>query len=67
MNKRITALWKFLTYDRHEFFAEWFKKIGVSDENAEGDACRIEHVLSEECYEKMRVYLEKVEENVSHV
>ena len=51
----------------HEFFAEWFKKIGVSDENAEEDACRIEHVLSEECYEKMRVYLEKVEENVSHV
>ena len=54
-------------YDRHEFFAEWFKKIGVSEENAEGDACRIEHVLSEESYEKMRVYLEKMEENVSHV
>ena len=48
-------------YDRHEFFTEWFKKIGVSEENAEEDACRIEHVLSEECYEKMRAYLEEAE------
>ncbi len=48
-------------YDRHEFFTEWFKKIGVSEKNAEEDACRIEHVLSEECFEKMKAYLEDVE------
>ena len=48
-------------YDRHEFFSEWLKSIGVSGETAEEDACRIEHVLSEESYEKMREYLESVE------
>ena len=48
-------------YDRHEFFSEWLKRIGVSRETAEEDACRIEHVLSEESYEKMREYLESVE------
>lgn len=48
-------------YDRHEFFSEWLKRIGVSGETAEEDACRIEHVLSEESYEKMQEYLESVE------
>ena len=48
-------------YDRHEFFSEWLKRIGVSGETAEEDACRIEHVLSEASYEKMQEYLESVE------
>ena len=27
-------------YDRHEFFAEWFKKIGRSEERRVGKECR---------------------------
>ena len=33
--------------------------LGVSEENAESDACRMEHILSAETVEKMYAYLEK--------
>lgn len=33
--------------------------LGVSAENAEADACRMEHILSAETVEKMYAYLEK--------
>ena len=32
--------------------------LGVSEENAESDACRMEHILSAETVEKMDAYLE---------
>lgn len=44
------------TYDRHNFFFEWFKRLGVEEKTAEEDACRIEHVLSSETYERIRKY-----------
>ena len=44
-------------YDRHVFFVNWFKRIGIESGQAEEDACRIEHVLSEETYEKIKNYL----------
>lgn len=46
------------TYERHKFFYEWFKRLGVEDEAAEKDACQIEHVLSVTTYEKLREYVE---------
>ena len=33
--------------------------LGVSEANAESDACRMEHILSAETVEKMYAYLEK--------
>ncbi|MGN0519671.1 MAG: metal-dependent transcriptional regulator [Candidatus Fimenecus sp.] len=33
--------------------------LGVSEENAESDACRMEHILSAETIEKMYAYLEE--------
>ena len=48
------------TYERHNFFAELFKKLGVDEETAEEDACRIEHVLSEETYGKLKEYAMKM-------
>lgn len=44
-------------YERHKFFSNWFKKIGVSDKNAEEDACMIEHILSEETYVRIKEYI----------
>ena len=35
-------------YDRHNTINEFFIKLGVSKEQAEIDACRIEHIISEE-------------------
>ena len=45
------------TYERHSFFLEWFRNLGVPDDTAKEDACRIEHVLSDETYEKLKEYV----------
>ena len=44
-------------YERHKFFVEWFEKLSISEANSEKDACLIEHVLSEETYEKLKEYI----------
>lgn len=46
-------------YDRHEFFTRWLIEAGVPAETAEQDACRLEHVISEESYAKLKSALEK--------
>ena len=35
------------TYERHIVLTNFFKKIGIPDEIAEEDACRIEHCISD--------------------
>lgn len=35
-------------YDRHKCLTIFLKDLGVSEETAQEDACRIEHVISEE-------------------
>lgn len=44
-------------YERHKFFTDFLLRIGVSPETAAMDACRIEHVLSAESFEKMKAFL----------
>lgn len=46
-------------YERHRFFTELLTKVGVSRELAEAEACRIEHCVSEETFEKLKQYLDK--------
>ncbi len=41
-------------YGRHQLLTEFLLQLGVSEENAAADACKIEHDLSEESYEKIR-------------
>lgn len=45
------------TLERHDFFFEWFKMLGVKENIAEEDACRIEHVVSNETYESIRNFV----------
>lgn len=44
---------------RHKMIERFLMHIGVSAENAEADACRMEHILSAETMEKMYAYLEQ--------
>lgn len=44
-------------YERDIFFTEWFKEIGVSEDTALSDACRVEHAISEETYCKIKSYI----------
>ena len=46
-------------YERHQFFMEQLVAVGVDRETAERDACRIEHVISEEAFEKLKTSVEK--------
>ena len=47
-------------YERHIFIREFFSDVlGVDSEIAERDACKVEHVLSEETYLKFRSFIEK--------
>ena len=45
-------------YERHQFFTEQLVAVGVDRETAERDACRIEHVISEEAFEKLKTSVE---------
>ena len=42
-------------YERHQFFTEQLVAAGVDRETAEQDACRIEHVISEESFTKLKI------------
>lgn len=41
-------------YERHQFFTSHLIDLGVTAEQAEQDACRIEHVISEESYQVLK-------------
>ena len=41
-------------YERHRVLTEYFKSIGVSPAIAERDACRIEHVISDETFDRIK-------------
>ncbi|MCR5097458.1 MAG: ArsR family transcriptional regulator [Lachnospiraceae bacterium] len=41
-------------YERHQFLTDLFIKIGVSEETAKKDACRVEHYVSKETFDAMK-------------
>ncbi|MBQ8074746.1 MAG: metal-dependent transcriptional regulator [Oscillospiraceae bacterium] len=46
-------------YERHRILTEYLTAIGVDPEIAEEDACKIEHDISKETFEKMKEHWEK--------
>ena len=45
-------------YEKHRFFTERLIAAGVDPETAEADACRIEHVISEESFRRLKAAME---------
>lgn len=43
-------------YERHKFWTSVLIEIGVSEETAGNDACRMEHVLTDESYDKIKMF-----------
>lgn len=41
-------------YERHTFITQWLQDLGVPEEIASSDACKIEHVLSVETFEAIK-------------
>lgn len=44
-------------YDRHKTITKYLVWLGVSEETAQSDACRIEHVISQESFDKIKEQL----------
>ncbi len=42
---------------RHKVLCEFFEKIGVDSKVADADACKIEHVISEESFIKIKEFV----------
>ena len=45
------------TYERHTVLSELFMKLGVDEENAVNDACKIEHVISSTTFAALKKHL----------
>lgn len=48
-------------YSRHKVITELFVLMGVSEEAAAEDACRVEHDLSQETFERIRDFVRQSE------
>ena len=46
-----------MIYERHELLSSWLVSLGVSEEIATEDACRIEHVISKESFEAIKKHV----------
>lgn len=49
-------------YERHKLLSDWLVYLGVPREIAVEDACRIEHVISQESFEKIRAHVTEMKE-----
>ena len=47
------------TYERHQLLTEFFVHIGVDPEVAAEDACKIEHVISDETFQAIKKHAGK--------
>jgi len=48
-----------MVYERHQLIAKLLIALGVDEETAYKDSCKIEHDLSQESFEKIKEYYEK--------
>ena len=46
-------------YERHRILAEFFESIGVCAATSDSDACKVEHVISDETFEMIKEHLKK--------
>ncbi len=47
-------------FERHNYLSGFLEKIGVDKDIADKDACKIEHVISEESFEKIKEFYLKL-------
>lgn len=54
-------------YERHLLLSKWLIRLGVNEETAVEDACRIEHVISAESFEAIKKHAEAPRQDDSRV
>lgn len=50
--------------ERHELLTELFMAVGVSEDVAKDDACKVEHHISQETFEKLKENIEKIKNSL---
>lgn len=50
-------------YERHRVLTRFFVKLGVNEDTASEDACRIEHCISVETFDKLKKHLDEMSDN----
>ncbi len=45
-------------YERHQALTSWLTSIGVNPETAAEDACKLEHDLSDETFERLKAHIQ---------
>ena len=46
-----------MIYERHQLISSWLMTLGVPEEIATEDACRMEHVISKESFEALKKHV----------
>ena len=46
-------------YERHKLLTSWLLSIGVDEQTADADACRIEHCISDASFEAIKAFMAK--------
>ena len=52
-------------YERHRTLTDFFVYLGVSEETASSDACKVEHDLSPETFEKIKAHVRRTMEGAA--
>ena len=47
-----------MIYERHRLLSSWLMQLGVPQETAAADACRMEHVISKESFRAIKAHVE---------
>ena len=50
-------------YERHQVLTSLLTALGVDEETAAADACKIEHNLSQQTFDCLKAHLEKIQNN----
>lgn len=48
-----------MIYERHEFLTSWLVSLGVPEEVASEDACKMEHVISKDSFDAIKRYVNR--------
>ena len=50
-------------YERHSLLSSFLISLGVSEDTADADACKIEHHISDESFAAIKQYVDETKEN----
>lgn len=51
-------------YERHQVLTAWLVGLGVNEKTAAEDACRLEHDISDESFQKLKEHLREKHDNI---